>query len=237
MHSGEVNDITMRDETRAVVARSRIAIVEDHALLAETVGLALGAEGFDVLVADLTDEQSALTTMQPNNSLLVLLDLELCEPIRDGASLIPSLRASGAAVLVVSGTRDRARLGAALSAGAIGVVAKDAPFEDLLDAVRRAAVGGAAMPAAERQELIAHWRRHQTERSRLRAPFQSLTPRESQVLGALSEGKSVETIAAEWVVSPATVRTQVRGVLTKLDVRSQLAAVAKAQEAGWRPNS
>ena len=64
-------------------------------------------------------------------------------------------------------------------------------------------------------------------------PFLTLTQREREVLTELTRGKSVDCIANEWVVSEATVRTQVRGVLTKLDVRSQLAAVAKARSAGW----
>ena len=214
---------------------TRIAVVEDHALLAETVGLALRAEGMDVTLADLTDHDAAIDSMQPDSSLLVLLDLELTAPIGDGASLIPALRAAGATVLVVTGVRDRARLGATLAAGAVGYVAKDAPFEMLLETVRRVAEGEDVLSASERHTLIGESRRSANEQARLTAPFAALTPRECQVLRALTEGKSVETIAAEWVVSPATVRTQVRGVLTQLEVRSQLAAVAKAQEAGWRP--
>ena len=65
------------------------------------------------------------------------------------------------------------------------------------------------------------------------APFTRLTDRERDTLVALSRGLSVHGIAAEWVVSEATVRSHVRGVLAKLDVPSQLAAVALALRTGW----
>ena len=64
-----------------------------------------------------------------------------------------------------------------------------------------------------------------------------LTEREAQVLRCLAGGRSVATIAAASYVAEATVRTHVRGVLTKLGVGSQLAAVALAHHSGWLENS
>ena len=64
-------------------------------------------------------------------------------------------------------------------------------------------------------------------------PFQRLSPRERTVLAALVEGESVTDIAARAVVSVATVRTQVRAILEKVGVCSQLEAVALAHKHGW----
>jgi DNA-binding NarL/FixJ family response regulator len=214
-----------------MTTRTRIVIVEDHRLLAETVGLALQVEGHDVVVADLENELSLLGAVAPDEHTLVLLDLDL-GPLGDATRLIPSFVGAGAAVLMVTGVRDQMRLAATLEAGAIGYLAKDAPFEDLLATVLRAASGEAVIEANTRLELLAELRRHRSAERDRHAPFEALTTRERQVLAALADGKSVETIASEWVVSPATVRTQVRGILTKLDVNSQLAAVAKARAAG-----
>ena len=61
-----------------------------------------------------------------------------------------------------------------------------------------------------------------------------LGQRESQVLAELVAGRQVRQIAAEGSVSEATVRTQVKSVLSKLGVGSQLAAVSMAHRAGWR---
>jgi DNA-binding NarL/FixJ family response regulator len=225
----------MIDEVSAMTTPARVAIVEDHALLAESVGLALRAEGFDVVHGDLAGEEALLESLRPDAALLVILDLELGKPIGDGVTLIPPLREAGARVLVVSGSRDVMRIAAAVECGAIGYVGKDQPFEVLLQTVLRAVAGQTVFDSFERQELLNQLRRHRAEESRRLGPFRTLTPKESQVLDALSAGRSVERIATEWVVSEATVRTQVRGVLNKLDVRSQLAAVAKARAAGWRP--
>lgn len=214
-----------------MATRSRIVIVEDHRLLAETVGLALEAEGHDVVVADLENELSLVGSVAPDERTLVLLDLDLGN-LGDATHLIPTFVGAGAAVLMVTGVRDRVRLAATLEAGAIGYLAKDAPFDRLLDTVLRAASGESVIDPNDRYQLLAELRDHRSHERQRHAPFESLTNRERQVLAALAAGKSVETIASEWVVSTATVRTQVRGILTKLDVNSQLAAVAKARAAG-----
>ena len=65
------------------------------------------------------------------------------------------------------------------------------------------------------------------------SPTNGSTPRERQVLVGLAGGRTVDEIARDGRVSAATVRTQVRAILTKLGVRTQLAAVAQAREAGW----
>jgi len=217
-----------------MTVRTRIVIIEDHRLLAETVGLALHVEGHDVVVADLTGEASVIDTVAADANTLVLLDLDLGE-LGDGSSLIPTLVQAGAAVLVVTGVRERPRLAATLEAGAIGFVAKDAPFDELLETIARAAAGEAVIDPNDRYQLLSELRDHRSTARRQHAPFETLTKREREVLIELGAGKSVETIASEWVVSTATVRTQVRGILTKLDVNSQLAAVSKARAAGWLP--
>ena len=214
-----------------MTARTRIVIVEDHRLLAETVGLALQVEGHDVGFGDLENELSLVGSVAPDAQTLVLLDLDLGE-LGDATRLIPTFVHAGAAVLMVTGVRDRVRLAATLEAGAIGFLAKDAPFDGLLETIKRAAAGESVIDPNVRYQLLAELRDHRSSERKRHAPFESLTNREREVLAALATGKSVETIASEWVVSTATVRTQVRGILTKLDVNSQLAAVAKARAAG-----
>src|SRR5207248_6808667 len=65
------------------------------------------------------------------------------------------------------------------------------------------------------------------------APFGRLTVRERGVLQRMMDGKTAGEIAAESFVSVATIRSQIRGVLRKLGVHNQLAAVALAQKTGW----
>jgi DNA-binding NarL/FixJ family response regulator len=133
----------------------------------------------------------------------------------------------------VTGMEDRARIATAVESGAVGYVLKSQPFDELLGTVRAALDGRPVLGMGERFELLATLRRHRSDEAARAAPFDRLTPREQQVLRALADGRNVEAIAGEWVVSQATVRTQVRGILGKLGVSTQLAAVAAARRAGW----
>jgi DNA-binding NarL/FixJ family response regulator len=65
------------------------------------------------------------------------------------------------------------------------------------------------------------------------APFEELSAREREVLGALLDGKTANAIATTSFVSISTVRSQIRSVLQKLNVNSQLEAVAAATRCGW----
>ncbi len=110
-----------------------------------------------------------------------------------------------------------------------GVVAAVPGGKNLVEAV---AIPGQAGPGGESggQEVV---REGVDDRQRL----VGLTPREQEVLRDLMDGRSAEAIARASYVSLATVRSQIRAVLQKLAVNSQLAAVAKARQAGWRPTS
>jgi DNA-binding NarL/FixJ family response regulator len=211
-----------------------VLIVDDHELLAESLRLALDAEGYDVIVPGVVaaDVLAAAQAMPPD---VVLLDLDLGVHGGDGAALVEGLAVGGARVVVVSGTPDRLRVAACLESGACGYVSKGAPLEDLIDAVRVAAEGDDVMPDAQRQDLLAELRQARVERRRELAPFAELTGRERFVLAQVIEGRSATEIAMSAYVSEATVRTQIRAVLGKLGVRSQLAAVAAARRAAWSP--
>ena len=80
--------------------------------------------------------------------------------------------------------------------------------------------------------LAAHRGRKAQDHDRL-AMLGRLSGQERRVLEALADGQSVGRIAADFVVSEATVRTQVRSILTKLGVKSQLQAVAIAGRHAW----
>jgi DNA-binding NarL/FixJ family response regulator len=213
--------------------RTRVLIVDDHVLLAHSLAVALSAEGMQVELGDLTDRACLVNRVVCDPPNLVLLDLELGGVIGDGVSLVSPFRKAGARVLVVSGTDKRNRLGSAVEQGAIGIVAKSSPFDRLLSTVIAAARGEDVMTPDERHQILTELRMSRERRRSLREPFERLTDREQQVLHELSNGKTVCHIAQEWFVSEATVRSQVRGVLTKLGVSSQLEAVAHAMRAGW----
>jgi len=211
----------------------RVALIDDHQMFGEALGASLRAEGHQVFIPALTSAVSVLETVVRAEPHVILLDLDL-GTIGSGQELLGPLVASGMSVLVVSATAEDTVLGQCLQAGAAGWVSKSAAFEDLLDAVCRVAQRRPVIADAERQRLISVWEERSAALATERAPFEHLTRREAEVLALLVAGRSVERIAAASFVSETTVRTQVRAILFKLGVNSQLEAVAMAVRAGWR---
>ncbi|MGH8961608.1 MAG: LuxR C-terminal-related transcriptional regulator [Jatrophihabitantaceae bacterium] len=210
----------------------RIAIVEDHLLLAETLRAALAQSEVSATIvppAPLDELLSELRALQPE---LVLLDLDL-DRFGDSTPLIAPLVDSGVRVLLVTGTTERLRIARALEQGAIGVHRKASGFVSLQAKALDALAASVALDPEERVLLLAELSRWRVIQDRELAPFRRLTDREQSTLRSLARGQTVTEIATDWVVAEATVRSHVRGVLTKLGVGSQLAAVAAAQRSGW----
>jgi DNA-binding NarL/FixJ family response regulator len=211
-----------------------VLIVEDHALLAQSLVMALNAEGCPARVAELSNPAALLAQTRTHRPGVVLLDLDL-GPLGDGVELILPLSELGARVLVVSGTTDRVRLAEAVEQGAVGFLSKTVPFEQLLSTVLNVVAHRPVLSTAARYELMAELRNARAARNEDLAPFRSLTPKEREVLAALAQGQRAETIATASFLSEATVRSQIRSVLAKLGVKSQLEAVALAWTVGWFP--
>jgi DNA-binding NarL/FixJ family response regulator len=210
-----------------------VLVVDDQRLLAGALCLGLRREGLEPVVAPVTDRDALIALVRAEPPALVLLDLDLGAALVDGTDLVAPCVAAGARVLVLSGTKNQIWIAAALEQGACAAVDKAMPFEDLLRVVLSAARGDTVLAPSERHSLLHQLRSHRASRRQELAPFESLTPREQQVLQALSAGMTVPRIAESWVVSEATVRSQVHAVLRKLAVRSQLEAVAAAARVGW----
>lgn len=213
-----------------------ILIVEDHDLLAQSLKLALRGDGFEAEIADELTEEAILESADRMRPSVVLLDLDLGAARGSSLPLIPSLRALGACVVMVTAAENRARLGECISAGALGIVPKSASFDDLLGAIRDACAMRTLLSKTERDKLLEEMRRQHAADDERARQFDRLTVREREVLAALCDGKSAEMVADEAFVSVATVRTQIRALLQKLGVKSQIAAVAMARRAGWTPH-
>jgi DNA-binding NarL/FixJ family response regulator len=213
--------------------RLRVVVVDDHRLLAQSLAISLGQEGLDCSVATLTAPDELVRSVVAQRPDVVLLDLVLGPVAGDGAALVAPLTGAGSRVVLVTGATDPVRLAGALGDGAVGVLSKTEPVEVLLAAATAAAHGQRVMDENHELALRASARARHASRTAALQPFTRLTEREAQVLRSLARGRSVAAIAATSYVAEATVRTQVRGVLTKLGVGSQLEAVALAHQARW----
>jgi DNA-binding NarL/FixJ family response regulator len=210
----------------------RVAIVEDHLLLAETLRTALQRTGIDAALVEPQPPAVLLPALLGQRADLVLLDLDL-GPHGDATGMISPLVAAGTRVLVMTGSTDRLRIAAALEQGALAYQPKADGFAALLAKAAAALASDGPLDAELRVRLLAELARSRTVRAQELAPFAALTAREADVLRALARGSSVTDIAASWFVSENTVRTHVRGILGKLGAPSQLAAVALALRTGW----
>jgi DNA-binding NarL/FixJ family response regulator len=204
--------------------------VDDHALLAQTVAFALGEKGYEAVTLQPLDPADIVKFAEDAQLDVVLLDLDLGAA---GSSLdaIAGLRALGCKVVVVTGNTSPVALGACFEAGADEVITKAVSFDDLIDRV--GAILEGAKARAPREDLLATLRQHRDEERRRLEPFTRLTAREAEVLHDLMHGLAADDIATMRYVSIATVRSHIRSILQKLDVNSQLAAVALAVQRNW----
>lgn len=216
----------------------RVSIVEDHQLLAESLSHALTLHGYDVRLVPAPDRGGAPATLVHHitrpRPRVVLLDLDL-GAFGDAVPLIDPIARTRCNVVVLTGDTQRARWGEAIFRGARLVLSKSEPLNNIISVVRRVNDGLPVMTGAEREALIDHWRNETAETAETHAKLAQLTAREAIVLGQLMTGMAVRDIADASSLAEATVRSQVRSLLAKLDVSSQVAAIGMAYSVGWTP--
>ncbi len=209
-----------------------VLILDDHALVAETLAAALTNDDVTVTAMDVRSEDPlAVLAREPYD--FCLLDLDWGHGAFTGVSLIRPIRDAGASCIVLTGTAHEPLYGYCLELGAAGIISKSVSFAELVATIERAIAGESPNSDSEKLRwMLEASSSREVQRARL-APFARLTAAEADVLCQLMAGRNVSEIAAERTVALSTVRTHVHQVLQKLRVQSQLAAVALAREAGW----
>ena len=214
---------------------ARVLIVEDHALVAIGLQLALTARGWDVETTDGPTAVDVIDHARRFEPQVVLCDIGLGEGVGSGVDLIAPLRSTGAEVVMLTAETRRGVLAACLEAGAAGWVGKHTFLDEVVAALTDVLAGTPLIGCAAREAMIDELRIERAGLRKALTPFERLTLREREVLAALIDGMSAEEIAETQFVALTTVRSQIRSVLQKLGVRSQLAAVAHANRVGWKP--
>ena len=216
---------------------ARLLIVDDHEAIAQALASAFVHVGFDAAVHVPYDEltvDGVLAAADAAKPEVALVDLHLGGG-RSGLSVIGPLVGRGIRVVAMSARDDALAPAESVEAGACGFMHKAEPFRNLVAYVERVAKGEDVIPVAVQHELRAQARANRGD-DRLQR-FAALTGREREVLHALVQGRTANEIASDGGVSVRTVRKQIEQVRQKLDVGSQLAAVALARETGWRFNA
>ena len=194
----------------------RVVLAEDSVLLREGLLRLLGDNGFDVVDA-VGDAEAFLRSVEEHRPDLVVVDVRMPPTFTDEgvrAALVVRQQYPDVAVLVLSQYVEEnyaTELVAARSRG-VGYLLKDrvADVREFVEALRRVAAGGTALDPEVVTQLLS--------RSRRRDPLERLTPRESEVLGLMAEGRSNTAIAAALVVTEGAVEKHVSSIFAKLDL-------------------
>ncbi|MDS1271162.1 response regulator transcription factor [Lipingzhangella sp. LS1_29] len=201
----------------------RILLVDDHPVVRRGLR-AMFAERADMaVVAEAEDGRAACARSAEVDVDVVLMDLRMPGGT-DGVTAIREITARPQAppILVLTVYDTDADILAAVEAGATGYMLKDAPPEQLCDAVHAAARGETALAPGVAARLM----------ERVRGPQPALSSREIEILGLLEHGLTNREIARELVVSEATVKTHLVHIYTKLDVDNRTAAISVARHRG-----
>lgn len=194
----------------------RVVIAEDLALLRDGLTRLLRDNGFDV-VAAVTDGDALVRAVLLERPDVAIVDIRLPPTFRDEglrAALTLRERAPETAVLIVSQYVEQAYAAELLAdgRGGVGYLLKDRimDVDDFVDAVRRVASGGTALDPEVVAQLFA--------RRQIEGPLGRLTPRETEVLSLMAEGRSNAAIARELVLSVGAVEKHVASILGKLQL-------------------
>lgn len=216
-----------------MTATVRVVLVDDQALLRAGIGTILSAHPSIEVVGEASTGAEAVDLVRTARPDVVCMDVQM--PDMDGLEATRRIVADPAvhaAVVVLTTFNREDYLVEALRAGAVGYLLKTSRPEQLTDAVLRAAAGEGLLAPEVTRAVIARAVQDRPAPRPATTPVVALTDREQEVLVLVARGLNNDEIAAELVVSRATVKTHVSNVLAKLGLRDRVQAVVYAHEHG-----
>lgn len=211
-----------------------VIVADDQALIRGALSALIDLEDDMRVVAQAADGREAIAAVEAYtaensrgeeavkaaSTLVVIMDVEM--PVMDGISAAAALkdRGANARVLMVTTFGRPGYVQRALDAGAVGFVVKDAPAEQLLEAIRRTSQGLRTVDPALAVDAL----------TKGQSP---LSAREVEVLRAFESGGTVEDVASELMLSAGTVRNYVSSAMDKTHARTRAEALKVATENGW----
>jgi DNA-binding NarL/FixJ family response regulator len=212
----------------------RVLLADDQALVRAGFRVLLETEdGFEVC-GEAADGREAVEMTRSYRPDVVVMDVRM--PIMDGLSATAAITGDaelGATRVLVLTTFDVDEyVYRALRAGASGFLLKDAEPAELLRGIRLAVSGDALLAPSITRRLIDEFVTRPAQPSGVTVGLQSLTAREREVLTLVGGGSNNDEIAARLVISPATARTHVGHILSKLGARDRVQLVVIAYESG-----
>jgi DNA-binding NarL/FixJ family response regulator len=211
----------------------RVVVADDQTLVRAGFKVLIDSAADIEVVGEAENGETAVASALETRPDVVLMDIRM--PVMDGIEATRRIAATDlpdTRVLMLTTFDLDEYVHDALRAGASGFLLKDTPPGELLDAIRIVAAGEALLAPTVTRRLIEEF---------VRAPVTSRTPpealdvltdREREVLALVARGLSNAEIAEELVLSPATAKTHVSRIITKLQARDRAQLVITAYETG-----
>ncbi|PKY70839.1 DNA-binding response regulator [Brevibacterium ravenspurgense] len=216
----------------------RVLLVDDQALVRAGFAMVIDSQDDMKVIAQAENGREAVNTVAAQAVDVVLMDIRM--PVLDGLSATAEILALGDArklprvpTVIVLTTFDTDEYAlSALRSGASGFLLKDARPEVLLDSIRQAHTGGAVIAPSTTRRLLQTVIAEPAPPTEHAQKLERLTAREREVFQLIAQGKSNAEIGDELFMAEPTVKTHVRNILAKLEVRDRIHAVILAYETG-----
>ncbi len=214
------------------MSRYRILLADDHALFREGLAGIINAQTDLEMVGEANDGLEAFVKAQELKPDLILMDVQM--PGMDGLEATHRIKQVLPETIIVMLTvrDDDEKLFQALKNGAQGYLLKDIRSQELLEMLRGALHGEAALSSAMAGRMLSEFRRLSKGGSPEQDDENRLTEREQEVLLHASRGESDKEIAEALTISLNTVKTHIRNILAKLHVRNRREAAKVAKDRG-----
>jgi two-component system NarL family response regulator len=205
----------------------RLLVVDDVPLFRAGLASALRDAGFKI-VAEAGSAEAAVTAAEEHQPDMVLLDILM--PGVSGLEVVEKIGAvaPAASVVLLTASESEEDLLVGVKAGARGYVTKDAPFEDLVGALKAVENGGAAVSPNMAGKLLDVTRQLLRHQELLQSRKPVLTGREIEVLSLVAQGQTSRQIGTLLFISENTVKNHIRNILDKLGLHSRSEAVLYA---------
>src|SRR6266571_3248370 len=207
---------------------TRVLLVDDHELVRQGVAaMLLNADGIEV-VGEARTGREAIEATRRELPDVILMDVRM--PDMDGLEATKKIKEERprTAVVMLTMHENPAYLREAVRAGAAGYLLKDVSREELVDAIRQVATGGAFIESQMLKGMLSEMK----PQGPVPAAARNLTKREREILSLVAEGMSNREIAERLVLSPETVKSHVAAILEKLGVSDRKQAAIYAVRNG-----
>lgn len=198
----------------------RVLLADDHPVVRQGILANLEIQPDMMVIAEAGDGIQAVALIKEHLPDVVMLDLRM--PAMDGLEVLLELMALKlpSKVIVMTTFESQEDVHRSIKAGARGYMLKDSSQEEIIEAIRRVALGETYLPARIVQKVAEGLRRPE------------LSPREMEVLQCVADGKSNKEIGVQLFISEGTVKTHVKSLLEKLSVVGRTGAIREAVHRG-----